>query len=66
MTIMPGLGLTPFAVDVHASQAGTLGRAISAVHSGLVDEAIAIDEDAVVVAQPGRQRNIRVVAKGNA
>lgn len=66
VTFLPGLGLVPFAVDVHASQAGTLGRAISAVHSRLVDEAVAIDEDTAVVVQPGRQRNLRVMGKGNA
>jgi cyanophycinase len=66
VTFLPGLGLIPFAVDVHASQAGTLGRAISAVHSRLVDGAVAIDEDTALVVQPGRQHTIRVMGKGHA
>ena len=40
----PGLGLVPFAVDVHATQWGTLTRLIHAVALGLVAEGVAIDE----------------------
>lgn len=40
----PGLGLTPFAVDVHATAWGTLSRLVHAVAAGLVDDGWAIDE----------------------
>lgn len=48
ISVVPGLGLAPFSVDVHAAQWGTLGRAIAAVRAGGVASAIAIDEDTVV------------------
>ncbi len=44
LDVRPGLGLVPFAVDVHASQWGTLTRAIHALDLGRVAEAWAIDE----------------------
>lgn len=66
VTVLPGLGLVPFAVDVHASQAGTLGRAVAAVDSRLVNQAVAIDEDTAVVVQTGPQRTMKVVGKGSA
>lgn len=56
-----GLGLVPFAVDVHAAQAGTLGRAVAAVVHGMVDKAVAVDENTALVlahADPGEQRVI--------
>ena len=49
ITILPGLGLVPYAVEVHASQWGTLPRAIYAVEAGMVTEAWAVDEDTVLV-----------------
>jgi cyanophycinase len=49
ITIRPGLGLVPYAVDVHAAQWGTLGRLIHAVESGLVAEGWALDEGALLV-----------------
>ena len=66
VTVLPGLGLVPFAVDVHASQAGTLGRAVAAVDSRLVDGAVAIDEDTAVVVQAGTRSTMKVVGKGSA
>ncbi len=48
LTIRTGLGLVPFAVDVHASQMGTLTRLIHAVESGLVAEGWAIDENTML------------------
>ena len=39
-----GLGLVPFAIDVHATQWGTLTRLVQAVAAGLVREGWAIDE----------------------
>lgn len=52
VTVRPGLGLVPFAVDVHAAQWGTLGRAISVVRAGEAGEAVAVDEGTVLVAEP--------------
>jgi cyanophycinase len=49
LVVRPGLDLVPFAVDVHAAQAGTLSRAIGAVAAGLVDRALAIDEGTAAV-----------------
>jgi cyanophycinase len=49
----PGLGLTPFTVDVHATQWGTLTRLIHTVATGLVVEGWAIDEHACLSAGNG-------------
>ncbi|HEU4975888.1 MAG TPA: hypothetical protein VFT50_12415 [Baekduia sp.] len=49
VTVVAGLGLVPFAVDVHAAQWGTLGRLVHAVQSGLVAEGWALDEGALLV-----------------
>ena len=56
-----GLGLVSFAVDVHAAQAGTLGRAVAAVAHGMVGKAVAVDENTALVlphADPEEQRGI--------
>ena len=45
---LPGLGLVPFAVDVHATQWGTVSRALNAVDRGLFEEVVAIDEHCCV------------------
>ena len=44
LEVRDGLGLVPFAVDVHAAQWGTVSRLIAAVDAGLVGEGAAIDE----------------------
>lgn len=49
VTVVPGLGRVPFAIDVHAAQWGTLPRAVAAVAAGLVPAARAIDEHTAVV-----------------
>lgn len=49
LTIMPGLALVSFAVDVHAGQWGTLTRAIQAVRHQMLDEVWAIDENTMVI-----------------
>lgn len=49
--VQPGLGLVDVAIDVHAAQWGTIARAISAVESGLIDSAIAIDERTALVVE---------------
>lgn len=48
VTVVDGLGLVPFAVDVHAAQWGTVSRLVAAVGAGLVDSGVAIDEHTVV------------------
>jgi cyanophycinase len=53
LTVRDGLGLVPFAVDVHATQWGTLTRLVHAVGAGLVDEGWAIDEGTVLVVDDG-------------
>jgi cyanophycinase len=49
LTVRPGLGLVPFAVDVHATQWGTVTRLIHAVRAGLAPEGWAVDEGTVLV-----------------
>ncbi|MEU6200550.1 hypothetical protein [Streptomyces sp. NPDC047061] len=46
--VRPGLGLVPFAVDVHAAQWGTLGRLVAAVSRRSVPYGVAIDENTVL------------------
>ena len=76
MTVVAGLGLVPFGVDVHAAQWGTLGRLIHAVEAGLVAEGWALDEGALLaggeVHGPGAAWHVRpdgpvrrVVARGD-
>ncbi|MER7072207.1 Type 1 glutamine amidotransferase-like domain-containing protein [Terrabacter sp. NPDC000476] len=45
VTVMPGLGLVPGAVDVHAAQWGNVSRAVAVVAAGLAPRAVALDED---------------------
>jgi cyanophycinase len=49
ITVVDGLGLVSFAVDVHAAQWGTLGRLCAAVAEGRVPAGVAIDEDTALV-----------------
>jgi cyanophycinase len=53
LAVAPGLGLVPFAVDVHATQWGTLTRLVHAVAAGLVAEGWAVDEGAALVIDGG-------------
>jgi cyanophycinase len=53
VTVVDGLGLVPFAVDVHAAQWGTLGRLCAAVGAGLVPSGVAIDEDTALLLEAG-------------
>ena len=50
ITVVAGLGLVPFAVDVHCAPWGTLPRAIWAVTHGLVTSAVCLDENTAIVA----------------
>ncbi|MFF4502194.1 Type 1 glutamine amidotransferase-like domain-containing protein [Streptomyces sp. NPDC001401] len=55
--VRAGLGLVPFAVDVHAAQWGTLPRMIAAVTKHGLPHGVAIDENTVVeVGADGRAR----------
>jgi len=56
LAVRAGLGLVPFAVDVHATQWGTLTRLVHAVDAGLVADGWAIDEGTVLVAGDGPPR----------
>jgi cyanophycinase len=50
--VRPGLGRVDFAVEVHASQWGTLTRLVHAVAEGLCGAGVAIDEHTCVEALP--------------
>jgi cyanophycinase len=61
LSVVDGLGLVPFAVEVHCAQWGTLSRISAAVAVGQVGAAVAIDEDTMLsidgrpgVSGPGR------------
>ena len=69
LAVVDGIGLVPFAVDVHSSQWGTLGRLVGAVEAGLLTEGLAVDESTVVTAGEqlsvtGEGRARRVLAGG--
>jgi cyanophycinase len=65
--VRPGLGLVRFAVDVHAAQAGTLGRAVAVVESGATAAAVAIDEGTcLTVRGPDTAETYSVTGIGNA
>ena len=63
--IRDGLGLVSFAVDVHAAQAGTLGRAVAAVVHNMVDKAVAVDENTALVLPQADPREQRVIGTGS-
>jgi cyanophycinase len=63
--VRDGLGLVPFAVDVHAAQAGTLSRAVGAVAAGLVDRAVAVDENTAVFLPASGAAEFEVIGSGN-
>lgn len=54
LDVRQGIGLAPFAVDVHASQYGTPTRLLHAVRSGAVPDGWAVDEDTMVELDGGR------------
>ena len=70
LTVLPGLGLGPFLVDVHAAQWGTLNRLVHALVAAEVDEGWAIDEntaleaDDEVVTVHGSGAATRVIRRG--
>lgn len=64
VAVVPGLGLVPFAVEVHATQWGTLGRAVNAVSAGLIDQAWALDENTGLRFADGRVRGVQGAGRG--
>lgn len=56
--VRPGLGLAPGAVDVHASQWGTLLRLVHAVDLGLAPHGWAIDENTALLLGAGEPRAV--------
>ena len=65
LDVRDGLGLVTFAVDVHAAQAGTLSRAVAAVAEGLVDRAVAVDENTALVLRHPDLEDLEVIGTGN-
>ncbi|WP_428935273.1 hypothetical protein [Streptomyces sp. ACT015] len=72
--VRDGLGLVPFAVDVHAAQWGTLARLTAAVARFGLRHAVAVDENTLVevgadgtarVAGLGRAHSVRPAADGD-
>ncbi|MFF1253245.1 Type 1 glutamine amidotransferase-like domain-containing protein [Pseudarthrobacter sp. NPDC058329] len=63
--VRAGLGLVPFAVDVHAAQAGTLSRAVGAVAAGLVARAVAVDEDTAIILNDDGHGDFEVIGSGH-
>jgi cyanophycinase len=53
LAVRDGIGLVPFAIDVHAAQWGTVTRLMHAVRAGVVAEGIAIDEDTMLEVRDG-------------
>lgn len=54
LEVRDGLGLVPFAIDVHASQWGTLTRLMQAVDLNLVGEGWTVDENTMLWLEDGR------------
>jgi cyanophycinase len=63
VTVQPGLGLVPFAVEVHASQWGTLPRLLHAVARGVAPAGWAIDEDTMLAVT---DHGVQVIGLGHA
>jgi cyanophycinase len=63
LAVRDSLGLVDFAVDVHATQWGTLTRLVHAVGAGLLEDGWAIDEGTVLVVDGG---SVRVEGLGSA
>jgi cyanophycinase len=49
LTVVDGLGLVEFAVDVHAAQWGNVTRLMAAVEVGAVDRGVAVDENTLLL-----------------
>ena len=62
LTVAPGIGLIDVSVDVHAAQWGAVSRMVAAVEAGIVEAAVGIDENTVLIAGNGP---LRVVGAGS-
>jgi cyanophycinase len=70
VSVVTGLGLVPFTIDVHAAQWGTVSRTIATVQSGRAASGAAIDEDTVLIVADGTARvaglgRVHVVTSGD-
>jgi cyanophycinase len=63
LDVRPGLAIVPFAVDVHATQWGTLSRLVHVVDARLAPEGYAIDENTMMEVTGGE---IKVFGAGSA
>ena len=63
LDVRNGLGLVDFAVDVHATQWGTLSRLVHTIDAKLADEGWAIDENTMLESDG---ENIQIFGAGNA
>lgn len=59
VTVVDGLGLISSTVEVHTSQWGTLSRLVATVAAGLATSGIAVDENTVVILDPGTDGSVR-------
>ena len=64
VTVRHGIGVVPWSVEVHAAQAGTLGRAIVSTAAGAIPSAVALDEDTAL--HVGRSGEPTVLGSGRA
>ena len=63
LDVRKGLGLVNFAIDVHATQWGTLSRLVHAIDAKFSDEGWAIDENTMLEIE---NENIKISGAGNA
>lgn len=63
LNVRAGLGLVPFAVEVHAAQWGTLSRLIHTIDASLADEGWAIDENTMLEVF---EQDVRIYGAGSA
>ena len=63
LDVRTGLGLVPFAIDVHAAQWGTLSRLVHTIEANLAAEGWAIDENTLLTIQ---ENKICIYGAGNA
>ena len=63
LQVCDGLGLVRFAVDVHATQWGTLSRLVHAIDANFAEEGWAIDENTLLQIDGGK---VQIFGAGNA
>jgi cyanophycinase len=69
VTVLPGLGLVPFLVEVHTAQWGTLGRLVHALEDGqegwALDEHTTLEVDGAKLSVHGRGAATRIRREGD-